>query len=170
MPWYGRIANLWTVMVENQWEKTKLSHCCQLIQVSRPVVYRLVRFRRNFLLLKVACYVTLAYKHKCFASDDVTHDIQLQCHTKLHMFEITRRVEMVKLLHKTDMLNEIWKGWLLRTQIPSCNKVKNKWKVPEIAGLNRVATETMETAEVEQWIKIRVFWSTSQVIAITIYI
>ena len=35
-------------------------------------------------------------------------------------------------------------------KIPSCNKVKNKWKVPEIAGLNRVATETMETAEVEQ--------------------
>ena len=29
-------------------------------------------------------------------------------------------------------------------------KSKYEWKVPEIAGLNRVATETMETAEVEQ--------------------
>ena len=29
-------------------------------------------------------------------------------------------------------------------------KSKNKWKVPEIAGLNRVVIETMETTEVEQ--------------------
>ena len=41
-------------------------------------------------------------------------------------------------------------GYCYELKIPSCNKVKNKWKVPEIAGLNRVATETMETAEVEQ--------------------
>ena len=40
---------------------------------------------------------------------------------------------------------------------------------PKIAGLNRVAIETMETAEVEQRIKIRVFWSTNQVTVITIY-
>ena len=35
-------------------------------------------------------------------------------------------------------------------KILSCNKVKNKWKVPEITGLNRVVIETMETTEVEQ--------------------
>ena len=51
---------------------------------------------------------------------------------------------------KPDPIDQFTRLHCYELKILSCNKVKNKWKVPKITGLNRVVIGTMETTEVEQ--------------------
>ena len=70
-------------------------------------------------------------------------------HAKLSWHSISYQSAFRFHIHKLRMF-KMFCANCYELKIPSCNKVKIKWKVPEITGLNRVAIETMETAEVEQ--------------------
>ena len=127
------------------------------------------KYQRNYAIVEKEALALLLISFKVFWYQSssliiirrMKHDDQLLLKWSLTLQEYNLVINHIK--DKNDVVA------CYELKMPSCNKVKNEWKVPKITGLNRVAIETMETAEVEQWIKIRVFWSTNQVMAITIY-